>query len=259
MYRRVLFFISMFGFCFNGFSQKVEKDFFWPEGQKLAVSLSYDDGLDSQLDNALPGLEKLNLKASFYILPNAPSMDTRLEEWREVAKKGHELGNHSMYHPCSKSLLDREWVQRHHDLDTYSLEQIVEELTTANTFLKAIDGRTERTFTPPCGDLLAGEENEYITKLQELFIAYKGQETQTGFSEIWAPTEVSGKELIAYIKNVSNETRLVNIIFHGVGGDHLPVSSEAHTELLNFLSDNSKDYYVGSYINIMKHVKAQKQ
>lgn len=257
MCHRILFFISMVSFCLNGFSQKGKMALVWPEGQKLAISLSYDDGLDSQLDNALPALEKLNFKASFYVLPNAASLDNRLGEWKEIAKKGHELGNHSMFHPCRKSLPDREWVQPHHDLDTYSLEEIFEELTTANTFLKALDGRTERTFTPPCGDVLAGKEDEYMTKLQELFVASKGQGVQTGFSVVWAPTDVSGNELIAYVKNVPSQTRLVNIIFHGIGGDHLPVSSEAHKELLNFLSDNSKDYYVDSYINIMKYVKTQ--
>ena len=32
--------------------------FSWPEGRKAAVSLSYDDALDSQLDNAIPALDR---------------------------------------------------------------------------------------------------------------------------------------------------------------------------------------------------------
>ncbi|UJH93022.1 polysaccharide deacetylase family protein [Antarcticibacterium sp. 1MA-6-2] len=186
-------------------------------------------------------------------MPNAPSLFERTEEWKDIAEKGHELGNHSVYHPCRKSRPGREWVPRHHDLDEYSLEKMVEELTTANTFLKALDGKTERTFTPPCGDLMAGIEKEYIEKLRELFIAYKGQGTETGFSVVWAPNEVSGRELIDYIKNLPAGTSLVNIIFHGVGGDYLTVSSEAHEELLQFLANNSRDYYVDTYFNIMKY------
>lgn len=254
MCRRIVCFISIFASFLYGYSQEKEKEFIWPGGQKLAVSLSYDDGLDSQLDNALPSLENLKLKASFYILPNAPSLYKRTEEWREVAGKGHELGNHSMYHPCRRSLPDREWVPLHQDLDNYSLEQMLEELTTANTFLKALDGRTERTFTPPCGDLMPGIDKEYLRELQELFIAYKGQGVQSGFSVVWVPTDFNGDELIAYVKSVPKEASLLNIIFHGVGGDYLSVSSEAHTELLNFLADNSNDYHVDSYINIMKYV-----
>ena len=33
------------------------QEFSWPEGRKAAVSLSYDDALDSQLDNAIPALK----------------------------------------------------------------------------------------------------------------------------------------------------------------------------------------------------------
>lgn len=257
MMRSLFVIVLVFAFFWNGFSQDKINEFVWPEGQKLAVSLSYDDGLDSQLDNALPILEQFKLKASFYILPNSPSVDNRMEEWRDLADMGHELGNHSIYHPCRKSLPERDWVPQHHDLDKYSLEQMVEELITANTFLKAIDGRTKRTFTPPCGDFLIEDEIVYKEKLQELFIAYKGQGVQTGFSVVWAPHQVSGQELVAYVKKIPRETSLVNIIFHGVGGDYLSVSSEAHRELLQFLSSNSKDFYVDTYMNIMKYANSQ--
>lgn len=258
MIRSVLVFIAVLGFFLNGFSQVRETDFVWPEGQRLAVSLSYDDGLDSQLDNAVPALDALELKASFYILPNARSVNNRMEEWRELAERGHELGNHSIYHPCRRSLPEREWVPRHHDLDGYSLEQMMEELATANTFLKALDGRAERTFTIPCGDMMPGIEEEYHRKLQEVFVAYKGQGVASGFSVVWAPQYVSGETLIAYVKNVPEGISLVNIIFHGVGGDYLSVSSEAHSELLGFLAANPKKYHVDSYIDLMRYVKGNR-
>lgn len=258
MIRIALFFISIFGFTLTGFSQNKEKEFVWPGGKKIAVSLTYDDALDSQLDNAIPALDKLNLKASFYVLLNSPTLNNRMEEWRSVAESGHELGNHSIYHPCRKSLPNRDWVPLHHDLDKYSVTQMVEELTTANTFLKAIDGGIERTYTPPCIDLLVGGEG-YMTKVKELFIAVKGQGVPTGFSVLWSPNEVKGYELIEYIKSVPPKTSLINIIFHGVGGDYLSVSSEAHIELLNFLVDNNNTYYVDSYVNIMKYANAHKE
>jgi hypothetical protein len=40
-----------------------------PDGHKIAISLSYDYALNSQLDNALPALNQRGLKASFYIVP----------------------------------------------------------------------------------------------------------------------------------------------------------------------------------------------
>ncbi|MGL1955775.1 MAG: polysaccharide deacetylase family protein [Colwellia sp.] len=178
-------------------SQAKNNLFTWPGGNKLAISLSYDDALNSQLNNVVPQLDKYNLKASFYVLPNPPAMNIRMEEWRAAAKNGHELGNHSMYHPCRASLPNREWIQGHHNLDNYSVSQMIEELTTANTFLKAIDGKTERTYTVPCGDLLVGGK-EYLNKVSNLFMAIKGHGADKRFSLIWDPTNSTGKELIDY-------------------------------------------------------------
>jgi peptidoglycan/xylan/chitin deacetylase (PgdA/CDA1 family) len=40
----------------------------WPGGAKAAVSLTYDDGLDSQLDNVVPALRRFDLKATFFLV-----------------------------------------------------------------------------------------------------------------------------------------------------------------------------------------------
>ena len=257
MLKRFFILLLLVGIALSIFSQETSKELIWPNASKLAISLSYDDALNSQLDIAIPALDKLNLKASFYVLPNSPVMSERMEEWKAASENGHELGNHSIYHPCSASLPDRDWVPAHHDLDKYTVSQMLEEVTTANTFLKALDGKTQRTYTVPCGDSLAGGE-DYITKVKDLFVAIKGQGITDGFSILWAPSEVTGQELIDYVKNAPANIKLVNILFHGVGGDYLSVSSEAHLELLIFLSTNKDKYYVNSYINIMQYANGQK-
>lgn len=50
---------------------------------------------------------------------------------------------------------------------------------------------------------------------------------------------------------------MVNFTFHAVGGDHLPISVEAHEELLSYLDDHRDIYWVDTFINIMKYVKQQ--
>jgi hypothetical protein len=239
-------------------AQATNEIFTWPGGNKLAVSLSYDDALNSQLDNVIPELDKYNLKASFYIVPNAPTFNDRIDEWRALAENGHELGNHSVYHPCRGSLPNRDWVQARHDLDSYSISQIIEELTIANTFLKAIDGKSERTYTIPCGDLLVGGE-EYLSKINHLFTAIKGHGKDKRLSLIFYPEGKTGKQLIEQLKKVPSDILLVNIIFHGVGGDYLSVSSKAHAEFLSYLANNRESYYVDSYLNLMKYVENKKE
>ena len=231
-----------------------DDSFEWPGGQQMAISLSYDDAIDSQLDNAVPALNRHALTASFYLTLASPTVMSRLEEWRAVASDGHELGNHTIFHPCSAALPDREWVASYYNIDTYKIDEIVHEITVANSFLHAIDGQNERTLTPPCGDIVVSGES-YIPVVEDLFVAVKGFESaEAGFANWWAPADVSGSELVDRVQaEAAKGTRLFNIIFHGIGADYLTVSSDAHEQLLAYLAANRDRYWVDSYIRIMKH------
>lgn len=70
----------------------------WPEGRAGAVSLTYDDGLDSQLDLALPALDRSGLKATFFV--TMANIRHRQAEWEKIVSSGHELANHTLTHPC---------------------------------------------------------------------------------------------------------------------------------------------------------------
>ncbi|WNC71540.1 polysaccharide deacetylase family protein [Thalassotalea psychrophila] len=239
------------------------EQFIWPNNTKAAISLSYDDALNSQLDNAIPALNSLNLKGSFYLTLNSPTVDERLEEWRKAAKQGHELGNHSINHACSGSLPGRDWVASHNDLDNKTFKEIIQEIKTANSFLKAIDGESIRTFTVPCTDQQVENKN-YVHALKDTFVGIKSQvgnipENINAFdvmdAPVWAPTGNSGAELIAYAKQAVTHGTIANFTFHGIGGDHLSVSTKAHQELLSYLADNQDIYWVDTYRNISLHIK----
>ena len=234
------------------------EDIAWPKNARTAVSLSYDDALNSQLDHAVPALDKHDIKATFYLIVAADAVRERMGEWRDLASRGHELGNHTIYHACSGSLPDRDWVSEDNDLDSRSIEQIKSEVLTANTFLQALDGLKERTFTPPCNDLVVKDGN-YLPAVSQYFVAVKGQNNgmREGASPLYAPVGESGQELIDYVKRNTKDGMLLNILFHGVGGDHLSVSAEAHDELLRFLAENRNIYWTDSYINIMRYVNEQ--
>jgi len=230
----------------------------WPDNTRVAISLSYDDALASQLDHAVPALQRYGFKASFYLTLANPLVRARLNDWRAVAASGHELGNHTIYHACRGSLPDRAWVSADRDLDKRSLVQARDEVIMANTILHIIDGRDERTFTPPCGDQLAGGEN-YVDVVEPMFVGVKTRDRGMAMSSSYlhVPTDVSGEELIRYVEDHTRDGVLLNILFHGVGGDHLSVSTEAHAGLLQFLDENSEIYWVDTYINIMSHVREQ--
>ena len=72
-----------------------------------------------------------------------------------------------------------------------------------------------------------------------------------------APSGSSGAELIAIVKQAIQRGTMVNFTFHGIGGDYLSVSAQAHEELLRFLADHRQLIWTDTFINIMKHVRQQ--
>lgn len=233
-------------------------EFSWPKGQKAAVSLSYDDSLNSQLDYAVPALNANNIKASFYLMLSSPVVGERLEEWRAVAAQGHELGNHTIYHACSKTQPGTDWVLPYNDMDKRVVQQMRDEIVVSNAFLKAIDGKEVRTMAPPCGHTQT-LDGDYIPAILGDFVAIKGAEKgyPNGFIAYALPDGQSGKELIDFVKTSAKGGGVVNIIFHGVGGDHLSVSASAHKELVEFLANNRETYWTDTYLNIMSHLNAK--
>ncbi len=243
-----------------------EQRFAWPDGARAAVSLAYDDALDSQLDNALPALDRHGIRASFYLQLSNPSVTRRMAAWRAAARRGHELGNHSLFHQCARSKPERDWVEAHRNLDTTSAEQMRDQVLLANTMLTAIDGRAERTYTAPCGDTLAGGR-DYLPGVRAAFVAIKVG-SNGGVVEamdrldpyavpVLAPSGVSGAQLIAIVRQAARQGTMVNFTFHGIGGDYLWVSSQAHEELLRFLAAHRRLFWTDTFLNIMRHVRRE--
>ena len=114
----------------------------WPGGARAAVSLTYDDGLNSQLDNALPELKRLGMKATFFLTQD--NAHWRLADWEALAHDGNEVANHTMTHPCA--------------LSGYSADRLARaEVDPMEGYLDAHFGADrERTFAYPCGYLGVG-------------------------------------------------------------------------------------------------------
>lgn len=237
----------------------------WPHGARAAVSLAYDDALDSQLDVAIPTLDKYGLKGSFYLQLSNPAVERRLADWRRAAAAGHELGNHSLFHQCARSAPGHDWVQPQRDLDTTSAAQMQDQVRLGNTMLYAIDGRRERTYTVPCGDQLAAGVN-YLPGLRGSFAAIKvsgaaltpSMATLDPYAVgVAAPQGWSGAQLIAVVEQAARQGTMVNFTFHGVGGDYLSTSAQAHEELVRYLAAHRQLYWTDTFLNIMTYVKKQ--
>ncbi|APQ15931.1 polysaccharide deacetylase family protein [Maribacter hydrothermalis] len=245
------------------YAQDLQKEFKWPENKKAAVCLTFDDGQDSHLDNAIPILDSFNIKATFYCPGNTTSLHNRTMEWKKIVENGHELGNHSLFHPCDARVFD--WVKPEYDLNQYSLEQIRMELYTANTLLNAIDGKTYRTYGYTCSNYKVQGDSTYVGVVKKLFSAARSDgpipdtmdNIDINFMPSWDVDSNTGKELIEYVKVAKKNGTIATFMFHSVGGGYLNVSNEALQELLIYLKENEQDYWVDTFYNVTKYISEQ--
>jgi beta-glucosidase-like glycosyl hydrolase/peptidoglycan/xylan/chitin deacetylase (PgdA/CDA1 family) len=148
-----------------------ETGFEWPEGKKLALSLTFDDARLSQIDTGIPIFDKHGVKATFYVSPAA--IPERLEGWKQAIESGHEIGNHSMTHPCTGNF---PWA-REKALEKMTLRDIASEINEANKYINEVLGITPVSFAYPCGQKFVGRGNSlrsYVPVVSDIFITGRG-------------------------------------------------------------------------------------
>ena len=232
-------------------------------GKSCAVVLTYDDGLNVHLTNAIPALDSVGLKGTFYIADYANQLSKQIPGWRRAAAEGHELANHTIWHACEGGRAGREFVKGDYDLRYYTVRRAMDEARAMNNILKAIDGKEKRTFAFPCGDTKV-HDTAYIEGMKNDFIAARGVHGDMPAIDkvdlynlpCYAIVGQSGDDMIALVKQAMQSHTLLVFLFHGVGGEHnLNVSLPAHRQLLQFLKANQKQIWIAPMIEIAEYIK----
>jgi peptidoglycan/xylan/chitin deacetylase (PgdA/CDA1 family) len=138
----------------------------WPQGKRIAVSLTFDDARMSQVEKGTALLNEYKAKATFYVVP--ASVKQRLDGWKQAVASGHEIGNHSLNHPCTGNF---PWA-RQKALEDYTLDKMRTELQQANQQIKDMLGVTPQVFAYPCGQTFVGrgtQTKSYVPVIAELF------------------------------------------------------------------------------------------
>lgn len=233
------------------------------QGKKCAIVITYDDAIDQHLDNAVPVLDSLGLKATFYVTAFSHSVQTRLNDWKKLAEKGHELGNHTLYHPCIGGK-GREWVRPEYDMNNYTVKRMVDETRMTNLFLQALDGKRKRTFAFTCGDMKIGDSS-FIHAMKNDFAAaravrnqmHKINEVDLYNVDCYMVNNHSFGQMKEWVDQAIQTNSLLVILFHGVGGGNaLDVSLPAHREFLLYLKKNEKDIWIAPMLAVAEFIKA---
>jgi hypothetical protein len=238
----------------------------WPHGATAAVSLSYDDSVPVHHLHVAPLLERHGLRATFYL-----SMWNLAEPeaWKAVARQGHELGNHSLFHPCRRHPGNAAWLSADYDLSAYSPKRFRDELALANKMIDLLDGGKPRTYGNNCTHLTIGrgaDEQPMDPILAELFVASRGTITNTPVDParpvITRLGHYSGDgktfaQMRAEIEAARASGGWIIYMFHGVGpGTHnLFVADEEHAQLLAWLAQERATLWTAPVVEVALHLK----
>ena len=232
----------------------------WPGGAKAAVSLTYDDGLNSQLDNVIPALNRFNLKATFFLVEE--NIEPRVKDWRAVGEAGHEIGNHTVHHPCDLQSVSSAAFER-------------QEIEGMEQFLAAnFDKGRVPIYAYPCGVLDLGkggmmeEQLRYVRLLEETFVAARaadGEPNDPGSAyehryvlQATAPTYDRDDPSLAmdYVRSAVAKGRWAILIFHEVVAERRgegDTSNHSHETILAWL--RSQPVWCAPMGAVLRHLK----
>ncbi|WOO41705.1 polysaccharide deacetylase family protein [Rubellicoccus peritrichatus] len=245
-----------------------KENFSWPDGKKAAVSLTYDDALPVHRTLVADVLERNGLTGTFYAPIRSQDLITNPEAWRKVASKGHELGNHSIFHPCRDSERHK-WLKECYDLKNYTADQLHNELEVANFALRLIDGKAVRSYGNTCCNTTIGKganEESMDAVLTQLFPAARGTLNDTIFNprETFNPMQIghfSGDaktfiQIKTDIEKAVEQGGWIVYMIHGVGeGTHsLYMEEDEHTQLIEWLAKNRNHIWTKPFADIANYV-----
>lgn len=238
-----------------------QEEFEWPDGKKAAVCMTYDDGILSHLDQAIPDLNRAGFRGTFY-LTGMNLVPEFVERWRAAAAQGHELGCHSLFHPCSGEF---DWVPEEYQSEAYTVRRILDEAVVMNQFLYAVDGKSKRTYAYTCYEKEVGGFN-YVDTLgsRGVFEGARGGLSPEPLSamdinlfdipSMSITDEVPLEETIGYIESAMKNRSVAVFCFHGVGGDYIVTSREYHQQIIDYLKENEDQIWVATLVEIASYL-----
>ncbi len=243
--------------------------FAWPEGRRGAVSLSFDDGHPSQLNRAIPIMEARGLRGTFYLSVKTDDYMKRFEPWVDAAARGHEMGNHTRSHTCSRNFSDDPGAK---GLERSTLEEIEADILAAEAALRErFPDITERTFAYPCYQHWVGEgvnRRSYVPIVARRFVAGRGVGEYMFFNNPATqdlaylncqPCErLSAAEMIGLVEVAASRGHWCVFAFHSIDGGRLGCSEFDFTLLCDHLAAHQDRLWTAPVVEVAKHILSRR-
>jgi peptidoglycan/xylan/chitin deacetylase (PgdA/CDA1 family) len=239
--------------------------FQWPDGKRVAVSLSFDDARLSQIDRGLALLNEHHLKVTFFVQAN--NISKRLEGWKKAVADGHEIGNHSETHPCTGNYA----FSRHNALEDYSLQMMAAQLDGANAEIERLLAVKPRTFAYPCGLKFVGRGanvKSYVPLVAERFVAGRGYLDESANDPAFCDLaqamgtpfdDMDFEQMKDLVDGAAKEGRWVIFVGHEIGQrGHQVTDAAALAKLCDYLTNPASGVWVGTLQEIAEYVIRQR-
>lgn len=246
-------------------SQSAAPKFAWPEGKAMALSLSFDDARVSQVDVGAAVLDRHGAKATFYVMP--PAVEKRLDGWKKMAAAGHEIGSHSVIHPCSGNFP----FSRTRALEDYTVQKMRAELKEARQSLRRQLGVEAESFAYPCGQKFVGRgraTRSYVPVVAELHLTGRGwldeAPNDPGYVDFAQLTgmEMDGREfdqILPLIEKARESGQWLVLAGHEINrGGNQTTRVSMLEKLLPYASDPANRIWLAPVGTVAKYVRQQR-
>lgn len=232
------------------------EDFWAPH--RGAVSLAFDDGVKSQLQRAMPTMDRRGIRGTFYLNPTGKDWQEDMKRWAQVALAGHEIGNHTLSHTCSKNFGSSP------GLEDMTLEEVEADILAAQEQLVPLAPHQEHwTFGYPCHNTYVGQgtaRQSYVPVVARHFLAARG-DGEYGFGNrpdvvdlacVWGISveRMSGWEMIGLVEDLTWRGQWVILTFHEIDGSRLTVGSYDFGLLLDYLARRSDEIWTAPVVEV---------
>ncbi len=237
----------------------------WPAGCLGAVSLTFDDGMSSHLSCAVPLLNESGLQATFYLNPRGDNWAERLAPWREVARMGHEIGNHSLSHPCSRAARS---TRQGRYLEDMTIDDITTDIVEAERRLQAVFPEQHmRTFCYPCYLSEVGiglTQRSYVPVVAQHFIAARGRGEEANhpltcnmhYLWSWPVERMWSVEMVGLVERAVRQGCWCILTLHGIHQTDLSVTDRDLQELCAFLADARERIWTAPLVTVASRIVA---
>ena len=246
-------------------AQNANSDFRWPQGRRVAVSFSFDDARLSQIDVGTPLLDKYGVKATFYVSPR--SVEKRLDGWKKAVASGHEIGNHSLTHPCTVNF----GFSQQNALENYTIPMMEKQLDDANTEIQRLLGVKPVTFAYPCGQKFIGRGagvQSYVPLVAKRFLAGRGfRDEMSNVPAACDLAQVLGtdsdgltfEQMRDLVVTASQQGRWIAFAGHEIGKPGRQVTLAAALEqFIQYAKDPANGVWLDTVQAVAKHIQAQR-